>query len=146
MTYETTPTASVRAALKTLLGTLAGTGVKIYDYFPQDKSLQVPCVIMQQVAGRSKYPGVGEVMSTTEKAHTVRLIFQFDVYALSAAKRDEIADRILKIWESYSDLKDDDITLYPCQVCQDMPPPEQGDPNFRKLIQFPFEIDMTAKL
>ena len=76
----------------------------------------------------------------------MRFIFQFDVYAASASKRDELADKVLRMWEQYATLKAEDIILYPCQICQDMPPEQQGDPNFRKLIQFPFEIDMTASL
>jgi len=138
-----TPTATVRAAIKELLEDEIDD-ITVYPEFPTMQP-SVPCIVMQQVAGSTREPGVGELLDETKRAHVVRLWFQFDVYHNNPSDRDTYTDKaIYALWENRSTLLDAGIDLYPSRRIGDLPADQPGERLYRKSFDFLFEIYMTS--
>jgi len=138
------PTATIRAALKTILDGQLGTGVKFYDYFPTE-GVKEPCVVIQNVSGIESEAAVGENVDVGTKGIKVTLVFQFDVYHSQSTGRDEVADKLLnRLWTQRATLKDTHkIERDPSRRIQDVPAAETGERLYRKSIDIPFTITMT---
>jgi len=146
MTYQDKPIATIRAALKTLLETNVPTGVKVYDHMPT-LGVQEPCVVLQNISGSGREAAVGEAVGSDVKGHEITVVFQFDVYHTTDTGRDEVADKVLyAIWKNRASLKSQNKVEYsPPRRIQDLPPGDAGERLYRKSMDIPFSIMMTAE-
>ena len=139
------PTRRVRANVAALLKAHIPE-IAIHDCFPH-MQVTPPCIVMQQTYGSTRELGMGEVKDTAFKGHKVRLIFQFDVYHEDPKRRDDLADRILfELWRNRHILRQVGVSFEPAYRIADMPSEEVGARIYRKSIDIPFEVQMTAPL
>jgi len=145
VSYQDKPIASIRAALKALLDGKLGTGVRLYDYFPSE-GVRAPCAVLQNIAGSGLDAAVGENVGAGMKGYRITVVFQFDVYHSTSAGRDLVADLLLyTLWTSRSTLKSTyKIEMEPPRRIQDLPPDEAGERLYRRSMDVPFMITITA--
>ena len=136
------PTRDLREALKSLLEGL-NLGVRIYDHFPPT-GVAPPCVVIQNIAGAGSEAGLGEAISGSGSGHEIRLLFQIDIYATEATKRDELADKVLfGLWSKRGELKARGIEALPAMRIQDVIEGDPGERIWRKSIDVPLSAFMA---
>ena len=121
--------------------------ITIYPEFPH-MDPRTPCLVMQQITGSSKTPGIGEVVDATKRAHTVRLGYQFDVYHENPKKcREYAAKAFYELWKNNLAFKSNDgIEPDSSTRIQEPPSEEPGSRLYRKSFDLTFEVRMTAPL
>jgi len=92
MVDQTTPRESVRAAFKIVLDA-ANLGVTVYDRLPFEGAEQ-RSVVLTQISGLNRSPGIGLRMSTTKRGLENWYRFQVDCYYDDKTEASKLADKV----------------------------------------------------
>jgi len=139
----TTPIATARLGIYTLLNAQFSGTATVHDHFPQDGA-EPKSIVIQHVGGVDQILGLHEAYSATKKGILIRTRFQVDVFAENSSDRDSWSDNVIeKLWDNRSTLKNTyGILQHRLVLAMDIPP-EPGERNlFRKTLQFDVLINV----